>query len=357
MIHPLCTGGPSESAIGDPLEVTMAEWAERCIDQGGLVVHAARAEPAARARRRHRARAGPRDRDDDLQPARTGARPQPLRHRRLVSLPEPRLPDPARRRLGQDGRLIAAGRHPHLRPPGRARLHLRELDGGRARRQHVRHRRAAARSSRSRASSRRQPASSCRLAAARSTSTGRSSRSRCRSSRSRSSPAAWSSSRSTADGRARGAAGARPCRCRGRPGSRCACAAATTARRATSPPTPAPCRCWSTGHQLFSEPRRRGGAGPDRGRDRLRRHARAAARGATLPAAARDARDALQPPAPADAPGTASTTRIRCTIPPSRTSTEPAGTPVHERGGFSAATRERGAAFRRRVGLAAALHT
>jgi hypothetical protein len=38
MIHPLCTGGPSESAIGDPLEVTMAEWAQRCIEQGGLVV-------------------------------------------------------------------------------------------------------------------------------------------------------------------------------------------------------------------------------------------------------------------------------------------------------------------------------
>ncbi|UCH24826.1 MAG: CehA/McbA family metallohydrolase [Trueperaceae bacterium] len=38
MIHPLCSGGPSESALGDPLEVTMAEWARRCIDQGGLVV-------------------------------------------------------------------------------------------------------------------------------------------------------------------------------------------------------------------------------------------------------------------------------------------------------------------------------
>lgn len=38
MIHPLCTGGPSESAIGDPQEVTMAEWAQRCIEQGGLVV-------------------------------------------------------------------------------------------------------------------------------------------------------------------------------------------------------------------------------------------------------------------------------------------------------------------------------
>lgn len=38
MIQPLCSGGPSESAIGDPLEVTMAEWASRCIEQKGLVV-------------------------------------------------------------------------------------------------------------------------------------------------------------------------------------------------------------------------------------------------------------------------------------------------------------------------------
>jgi hypothetical protein len=38
MIHPLCTGGPSESALGDPQEVSMAEWAEQCIRQGGLVV-------------------------------------------------------------------------------------------------------------------------------------------------------------------------------------------------------------------------------------------------------------------------------------------------------------------------------
>lgn len=38
MIHPLCSGGPSESALGDAQELTMAEWAQRCIDQGGLVV-------------------------------------------------------------------------------------------------------------------------------------------------------------------------------------------------------------------------------------------------------------------------------------------------------------------------------
>ena len=38
MIQPLCSGGPSESALGDALEVTMAEWAQRCIEQNGLVV-------------------------------------------------------------------------------------------------------------------------------------------------------------------------------------------------------------------------------------------------------------------------------------------------------------------------------
>lgn len=38
LIQPLCTGGPDEAAFGDPLEVTNAEWAQRCIDQGGIVV-------------------------------------------------------------------------------------------------------------------------------------------------------------------------------------------------------------------------------------------------------------------------------------------------------------------------------
>jgi hypothetical protein len=47
MIHPLCTGGPSESAVGDPLEVGMAEWAERCIQQGGLVVMPHAPDPQA----------------------------------------------------------------------------------------------------------------------------------------------------------------------------------------------------------------------------------------------------------------------------------------------------------------------
>ncbi|WP_245509640.1 hypothetical protein [Bradyrhizobium vignae] len=53
IINPLSTGGPEEAAIGDPLETTMAGWAERCRQQGGLVVMP-HAESAGRARGRHR---------------------------------------------------------------------------------------------------------------------------------------------------------------------------------------------------------------------------------------------------------------------------------------------------------------
>lgn len=38
MIHPLSAGGADEAAIGDPLSVSMADWAARCREQGGLVV-------------------------------------------------------------------------------------------------------------------------------------------------------------------------------------------------------------------------------------------------------------------------------------------------------------------------------
>jgi len=38
MIHPLSSDGAAEGAIGDPLEVAMGDWAERCRQQGGLVV-------------------------------------------------------------------------------------------------------------------------------------------------------------------------------------------------------------------------------------------------------------------------------------------------------------------------------
>ena len=38
VIVPMCVGGPDESALGDPVEMLMMEWAERCRTQGGLVV-------------------------------------------------------------------------------------------------------------------------------------------------------------------------------------------------------------------------------------------------------------------------------------------------------------------------------
>ncbi|MER9560301.1 hypothetical protein, partial [Mesorhizobium sp. M0323] len=38
MILPLCSGGPDESAIGDPVDVALTEWARQCRTKGGLVV-------------------------------------------------------------------------------------------------------------------------------------------------------------------------------------------------------------------------------------------------------------------------------------------------------------------------------
>ena len=38
MISPMCSGGPGESALGDPVEVLMTEWARQCKAQNGLVV-------------------------------------------------------------------------------------------------------------------------------------------------------------------------------------------------------------------------------------------------------------------------------------------------------------------------------
>jgi hypothetical protein len=38
IISPMTTGGPDESALGDPVEALLSEWAEKCRKQGGLVV-------------------------------------------------------------------------------------------------------------------------------------------------------------------------------------------------------------------------------------------------------------------------------------------------------------------------------
>ena len=37
-ITPFCSGGPDESALGDPIEVLLTEWARQCRQQGGVVV-------------------------------------------------------------------------------------------------------------------------------------------------------------------------------------------------------------------------------------------------------------------------------------------------------------------------------
>ncbi len=38
IIAPMTTGGPNESALGDPIEILLTEWARQCKKQGGLVV-------------------------------------------------------------------------------------------------------------------------------------------------------------------------------------------------------------------------------------------------------------------------------------------------------------------------------
>lgn len=38
IITPLTTGGPDESALGDPVEILLMEWARKCKEQGGLTV-------------------------------------------------------------------------------------------------------------------------------------------------------------------------------------------------------------------------------------------------------------------------------------------------------------------------------
>ncbi len=38
LIAPMCTGGPDEAALGDPVAVLLTEWARQCRSQGGVVV-------------------------------------------------------------------------------------------------------------------------------------------------------------------------------------------------------------------------------------------------------------------------------------------------------------------------------
>ena len=112
MIHPLCSGGPSESAIGDALEVSMAEWAERCIAQNGLVVlpHA----PNPQAERAADIVLGLVHAIEMMTFNPFGAQITPYGLAGLVPLSKPGLPDSGGGRVRQDGRLFAFGRHPYV---------------------------------------------------------------------------------------------------------------------------------------------------------------------------------------------------------------------------------------------------
>ena len=146
MIHPLCTGGPSESAIGDPQEVTMADWATRCLQQGGLVVmpHG----PNPQCERAADIVLGVVDAMEMMtfNPCDWQLNPYGIADwYRYLNLGY-RLPV-----VGGSDKMAAAspvGRRAHLHPGRRARVHLRQLDGRVARRQHIRHRGAARRADR-----------------------------------------------------------------------------------------------------------------------------------------------------------------------------------------------------------------
>ena len=47
MIAPMTTGGPDESALGDPVEILLIEWARLCREQGGIAVFPHFPEPRA----------------------------------------------------------------------------------------------------------------------------------------------------------------------------------------------------------------------------------------------------------------------------------------------------------------------
>ena len=90
IIAPMTTGGPDESALGDPIEILLTGMGPAVQTAGWRRGTAAFPQPARRTRRQHRQRRDRRRRDDFL--ARSIQRDQPLFPFRLVPVSELRLP-------------------------------------------------------------------------------------------------------------------------------------------------------------------------------------------------------------------------------------------------------------------------
>ena len=127
-VMPWCTDGPIEAELGAWQETTMSDWADRCHEQGGTVVvphfPQPNGEPATLIA------TGRADAVEMIVQ-------RPACTRRVLRLPERRLPAPARRRHGQDV-VGGAGRAvPDLRVPRRRGVLVRGVDRGRPSRQDV----------------------------------------------------------------------------------------------------------------------------------------------------------------------------------------------------------------------------
>ena len=115
IIAPMTTGGPDESALGDPVEILLTEWARQCKKQGGLVVLPHFPQPAGRACRQHRQRRYRCPGDDFV--GGSILRDLPLLPGGLVPVSELRLPGGGGGGHGQDDGADRGRDGAHLRPP------------------------------------------------------------------------------------------------------------------------------------------------------------------------------------------------------------------------------------------------
>ena len=114
MIAPMTTGGPDESALGDPVEITADRMGAAVPAAGRAGRGAALPQPPGRACRGHRDGRRRRGGDDVL--GRSLQRHRPLLALRLVPLPQLRLRGAGGRRHGQDDDGNGGGHGAHVCP-------------------------------------------------------------------------------------------------------------------------------------------------------------------------------------------------------------------------------------------------